>query len=186
MAEVYQPREDSLLLESAVKRFAFGSVLDVGTGSGVQAIAAARKPEVFGVVAVDVNPEALKLAETNAANAGVRKKIVFKKSDLFSGLASEKFDCIAFNPPYLPVSEEENVGDVALESGKSGRELTDRFLAEVEKHLNSGGVVLLLQSSASNWKKTKSALEKKGFRVEVVGEQRFFFEQIVVLMAKRK
>ena len=185
MADVYIPREDSLLLEHAVERFAFGRLLDVGTGSGIQAIAAARKSEVSSVVAVDINPEALKLAESNAATAGVANKISFKRSDLFSAISREKFDTIAFNPPYLP-EDEEKVGDVALESGKSGREITDSFLAEFEKHLTQAGVLLLLQSTTCDWKKTRRILEKKGFRVEIAGRERFFFEEIVVLKAMRK
>ena len=183
---VYEPREDSFLLEKAVAGYAFGRVLDLGTGSGIQAIAAAAKPNVGAVVAVDVNPEALKQAQANAFLKGVEKKIVFKQSDLFAAIASEKFDTIAFNPPYLPVSEEENVGDIALESGESGRGLTERFLAEFEAHLNAKGIVLLLQSSVSGWEKTKKDLEGKGFAVETAGREKFFFEEIVVLKARRE
>ncbi len=186
--EVYEPREDSFLLEKAVGENAFGRVLDLGTGSGIQAIAAARKPEVTGVIAVDVNPKALAKAEENAAKEGevVLRKIKFVESDLFSELGEEKFDTIAFNPPYLPASEGpdgEKTGDMALESGESGRELTDRFLGEFEKHLQPGGILLLLQSSVSGWKETREILGKKGFSVSVEGSRRFFFEEIVVLKA---
>ena len=186
MNPVYEPREDSFLLEKAVAAYAFGRVLDLGTGSGIQAIAAAAKPEVSSAVAVDVNPEALRQAQANAFVQGVEKKIVFKQSDLFEAIASEKFDTIAFNPPYLPVSEEENVGDIALESGESGRELTERFLREFEAHFNPRGIVLLLQSSVSGWEKTKKSLEAKGFAVEIAGREKFFFEEIVVLKAQKR
>ncbi|MEM4255242.1 MAG: methyltransferase [Candidatus Norongarragalinales archaeon] len=181
---VYEPREDSWLLEKAIAAYAFGRVLDLGTGSGIQAIAAARKKEVGSVVATDINPNALKQAKANAATSGVAEKIVFIKSDLFENIQG-KFDTIAFNPPYLP-EDEEKVGDVALESGESGRKLTEKFLNEFERHLNPKGVVLLLQSSASGWKETKQALEEKSFAVETVGRDKFFFEEIVVLKAQRK
>ncbi len=183
MASVYFPREDSFLLEKAVSAHAFGTVLDLGTGSGIQAIAAAQNPEVKSVVAVDLNPEALVVAKQNASKEGVEGKIRFAKSDLFSSLGEEKFDCILFNPPYLPVSEGENVDDIALESGESGRELTERFLREFESHLNEKGMILLVQSSLSKWQETKKQLEEKGFSVEKVGSERFFFEEIVVLKA---
>ena len=186
MNGVYQPREDSFLLEKAVAAYAFGRVLDLGTGSGIQAIAAAKKLEVNSVVAVDINPKALKQAQANAFLKGVEKKIVFRQSDLFSALAGEKFDTIAFNPPYLPATPEETVGDIALESGESGRGLTERFLAEFEAHLNAKGIVLLLQSSVSGWEKTKKDLEGKGFAVEIAGREKFFFEEIVVLKARRE
>jgi len=124
--DVYSPREDSFLLEKAVKENAFGTVLDLGTGSGIQAITAAKNPKVEKVVAADINPAALKTAKENALAQCVSEKIRFAKSDLFSALGEEKFDCILFNPPYLPVSEDENAGDIALESGESGREVSRR------------------------------------------------------------
>ena len=185
MNPVYEPREDSFLLEKAVAAYAFGRVLDMGTGSGIQAIAAAAKPEVSAVVAVDVNQEALRQARANAFAEGAGK-IEFKESDLFSALAGEKFDTIAFNPPYLPATPEETVGDIALESGESGRGLTERFLAEFEAHLNAKGIVLLLQSSVRGWEKPKKDLGGKGFAVETAGREKFFFEEIVVLKARRE
>lgn len=183
--EVYEPREDSRLLEKSVKANAFGLVLDMGTGSGIQAIAAAKSPLVSGVVAADVNPLALEKARENARNQGVEKKIKFIESDLFSALGERKFDAIAFNPPYLPSTGTKEKDDVALESGVDGREATERFLASFEKHIKPGGIVLLLQSTASDWEKTRLELEHKGFSVEIAGREKFFFEEIVVLKATR-
>jgi len=181
---VYSPREDSLLLEECVKRYACGSFLDLGTGSGIQGIAAAKKKEVAAVVCADVDAEALAVAKQNAEREGVAGKMSFVQSDLFSAVP-EKFDCIAFNPPYLP-EDDEQVGDIAFESGESGRVLTERFLAEFQGHLNPGGVVLLLQSSASDSGETQKSLEGQGFTVEKAASERFFFEELFVLRAERK
>jgi len=57
---IYQPREDSYLLEKYVKKFAFGKVLDVGTGSGIQAVSALRNNKTKDVLGVDVNKYAVK------------------------------------------------------------------------------------------------------------------------------
>ena len=186
---VYEPREDSFLLADSVKRFARGKVLDVGTGSGIQAIAAARKKEVEKVVAADINPDAIECAVANAEKNNVLGKILFLESDLFHGLNptwKKEFDAICFNPPYLPTGPGEHVAgayDDALDGGKSGRETTDRFLAGFEEWLAPGGVLLLLQTSLSDKGETEKILRRKNYRVERVGENSFFFEKIFVLKA---
>ena len=88
VSTVYEPQEDSYLLEKEVKRYACGDVLEIGTGSGIQAIAAAQNRKVKNVLAVDINP---------AAIAHCRKKIKDKKSsfrisDLFSKVGKKKFE----------------------------------------------------------------------------------------------
>ncbi|MEW5955881.1 MAG: HemK2/MTQ2 family protein methyltransferase, partial [Candidatus Micrarchaeota archaeon] len=189
---VYEPREDSFLLAEAVKKFARGKFLEVGTGSGLSAIVAARKNRVESVVAVDSSACALKAAEKNASTNGVAEKIVFKKSNLFSAVKG-KFDCIAFNPPYLPSdSADRTRGSLrkAWEGGKTGRAVLDKFLRTVRVHLKPKGRVLLLNSSLSSSRgegdgndETRAALEKLGFRVRVVGKQDFFFEHLIVFKA---
>ena len=52
---IYEPREDSFMLEKWVKMLSKGKVLDVGTGSGIQAIAALDKAE--SVIAIDIQEE---------------------------------------------------------------------------------------------------------------------------------
>ncbi|MDP2749516.1 MAG: methyltransferase [Nanoarchaeota archaeon] len=82
---VYEPCEDSDLLEKEVRKLAKGLVLDVGTGSGVQAIAAGESEKVDSVIAVDINEEALELASRNAKRKNISEgKIKFFISDLFS------------------------------------------------------------------------------------------------------
>ena len=61
--EVYEPREDSILLNKYVKEYSRGFVLDMGTGGGFQAITASRK--AIRVLATDINFEALRVAKNN-------------------------------------------------------------------------------------------------------------------------
>jgi release factor glutamine methyltransferase len=70
-------------------------VLDMGTGSGVNAILAASKARE--VVAVDVNPDAIRAARENAALNGVEIKVV--ESDVFEHVEGA-FDLILFDPPF--------------------------------------------------------------------------------------
>ena len=51
---LYGPREDSKLLEKYVSQYAKGSVLDIGTGSGIQALTAAKSGKVKSVLATDI------------------------------------------------------------------------------------------------------------------------------------
>ncbi len=81
--DIYEPQEDSFLLEKQVKKYALGRVLDLGTGSGIQALAAAKNKLVWEVVAVDINPDAVNFVGERANNSE-SKKIRTLVSDLFS------------------------------------------------------------------------------------------------------
>jgi release factor glutamine methyltransferase len=171
---VYEPREDSLLLSTAVRRFARGRVLDMGTGSGVQAAEAARKG--LQVTAVDIDESAIEAARKNFS--GFQVELV--KSDLFSNVEG-RFDTIVFNPPYLP--DEPAAPDAALDGGPTGRELLDRFLAASREFLNQGGQVVFVQSSITGVDATKQRLLELGFSFEIVARQGFQFEELVVFRA---
>jgi release factor glutamine methyltransferase len=174
---VYKPAEDSYLLQRHVERKVRGVVLDMGTGSGIQAITAARKPEVTHVVAVDVNPQALEEARKNAVSAGVSGKIEFRLSDLFQAV-EERFDYILFNPPYLPTHPEEPRDEAvrAWDGGPTGSEVIRRFLEEAKPHLRDGGRILLILSSL-----TGIALEEMAgdYEVEALEEEPLFFEELL-------
>ena len=74
MEDVYKPGEDSYLLQRHVEQLVSGRILDMGTGSGIQAVTAARKNNVSHVLAVDINPAALIEAEKRAITYGVSDK----------------------------------------------------------------------------------------------------------------
>ena len=65
---IYKPREDSKLLAKYVKKYAKGLVLDIGTGSGIQALEAAKKKNVKKVVAVDIQKEVVDYCKENIKN----------------------------------------------------------------------------------------------------------------------
>ena len=72
-------------------------VLDMGTGSGVNAILAASK--ATEVVAVDVNPRAVEAARRNAVRNGVADRVEVRHSDVFSAVDGQ-FDLVIFDPPF--------------------------------------------------------------------------------------
>ncbi len=171
-AMVYQPREDSELLRGAVERFARGDVLDMGTGSGIQALAAAAKEEVRFVLAVDKEEEAI----AALARQG-HEKIEARVSDLFSNVrVEERFDTIICNPPYLPAHEKD--ADSAIDGGRKGWEWIARFLRGAKKHLKRGGIILLVFSSLTNKERVLSLFKENGYFFEEVAMTACFFEQL--------
>ncbi len=178
--DVYEPAEDSYLLAENIDAKPGETVLDVGTGSGIQAIVAAKTAK--SVLAVDINPKAVKLATSNAELNGV-KNVEFRVSDLFEN-AGGRFDLIIFNPPYVPSYETDLLGK-AWAGGKDGREVIDRFLCEAGEHLTDEGRFLLLVSSLNKIDELGHEFKKQGFGFEAVAEKKLFFERLYVVKGRR-
>ncbi len=170
MDGVYSPAEDSYLLARWVEKLVAGMVLDVGTGSGIQAVTSALKPEVGSVVAVDIDPRALEATKIRAKEAGVEGKLTLLRSDLFENVR-EVFDWIIFNPPYLP--SEEDIIDPTWDGGAGGAALIRRFLSEAKGHLAQGGSILLILSS-----ETDVPREGLGYSWILLEEVILFFERL--------
>lgn len=170
---VYMPAEDSELLAAAVQEHAFGKTLDLGTGSGLQGIVAAKKG--CQVTFADADDAALQCAWSNALRNGVNGEFV--RSDMFGSIRG-KFNTIIFNPPYVPVDRGEK-HDIAVDGGAGGRVLIDRFLAQYKNYVLFDHAVLLVESSLNDYER-----ELRAGSAEVVGKMHRFFEDIVVLKLK--
>ena len=171
MEEVYKPSEDSYLLQRHVEQLVSGRVLDMGTGSGIQAVTAARKDAVSHVLAVDINPAALIMAEKRAMNYGVSTKIDFKLSDLFASVEGV-FDWILFNTPYLP--SEGDADEASWAGGETGGEVIRQFLENAQDYLDADGSILMIYSSQSRL----SADDFSGYSFDLLEEIGLFFEKI--------
>lgn len=146
---VYQPREDSFLLIKALNIKKGEKILEIGTGSGIIAIHCAKARA--DVTATDVNPSAVTCAKLNSVLNRVKLKVL--KSDLFSNVPRKlKFDKIIFNPPYLPSNKKDKFYDISYSGGKSGVEVTNKFLRESPKHLKKHGEVYFILSSLATGK----------------------------------
>lgn len=175
---LYDPREDSFLLAESVKVYAYGKTLDMGTGSGIQAITATNNVKVKSVLAVDVNTEALVLAKKRNSHP----LIGYIQSDLFSKVKG-KFDTIIFNPPYLP--DHPNIKDIALDGGKKGYELSVRFLKDAKKYLADDGQILFLFSSLTNREIIDKILIENAYLFEEISRQKLDFEVLYVYKMKK-
>ncbi|HDM43810.1 MAG TPA: methyltransferase domain-containing protein, partial [Candidatus Woesearchaeota archaeon] len=164
--DVYEPKEDSFLILKHIKNFAENkTVLDLGTGTGILAIEAAKYAKK--VYAVDISKKALAVAKQNAKKANA-KNITFLRSDLFSAFKQAKrkprFDLILFNPPYLPAQPSEPK-ELALQiaGGKHGYELIERFFQDVSFFLDPDGVILLVFSTLTKKHKVDKIIEEHCF-----------------------
>jgi len=147
------------------------SFLDMGCGTGILSEAAIRAgiPREK-IVAVDIDEKAV----SHVRKKGINAKI----SDLFSNLASEKFDLIVFNPPYLPASRYDSARDVT--GGRKGDETILRFLEQAKKHLSKKGKILLLLSSLTPKERITKLLAEQGLRIKKLGDKKLFFETLTV------
>jgi release factor glutamine methyltransferase len=128
------------------------AVCDVGTGSGIIAVCAAKYLPKSRVTAVDLSPAALEVARGNAAQHGVEGKIELVESDLLAAVPAErKFDFIVSNPPYVSEGEMESLAPdvrefeprLALVAGQRGTEVIEALLPQAAERLVAGGYLLL-------------------------------------------
>ncbi|MDL2246232.1 class I SAM-dependent methyltransferase [Methanobrevibacter sp. OttesenSCG-928-K11] len=178
---VYIPAEDSFLLAENLDIKFGDKVLEIGTGSGIVAMYASKLTD--NVTATDINFNAIELAEKNFKKNNI-ENIELLFGNLFEPVKNRKFDVILFNTPYLPTESEDILDDdlnYAFDGGLDGRQVIDLFLNEVKNHLNDSGKVQLIQSSLSDIEKTLDRLDELGFVSEVAKEERFFFEQVVLI-----
>ena len=167
---VYGPGRDSELLANAIRDEVEPGerVLDVFTGSGVQAIAAARAGAAE-VVAIDVARRAVAGVRLNARLNGA--EVEARRGDMFEPVADLRFDLIVANPPFVPSDGAE--GPVhgaarAWEAGHDGRRLLDPFLEAAPDHLRPGGRILVVHSSLCDESRTLDALAAAGLDAEIL------------------
>lgn len=182
---VYEPGEDTFLLAEKLLVNKDDIVLDMGTGCGILAVLAAKKAK--NVVAVDINPHAIDFARRNAETNNVIENVEFRLGDLFCAVKrNERFSMILFNSPYLPSEpgEEKTWIGKAWAGGPKGRCVIDRFIADAPQFLDSGGKILLVQSSLSDIDQTLKMFNEQNLQAKVIAKVKVPFEMIVLIEAK--
>jgi release factor glutamine methyltransferase len=154
-SDVLIPRpETELVVEAAIERLGnhiAPRIVDVGTGSGAIAVALAHALPRARIVALDISPAALVIAQRNAQRNGVAERIRFVESDLLSAVAGETYDAIVSNPPYIALGERSSLPlevrdwepEAALFAGSEGTEFHRRLAEAAESALSPGGWLMM-------------------------------------------
>ncbi len=151
-------------------------VLDMGTGSGIQAITAGQTAS--NVIAVDINPEAVRFAKRNIIANGLENRISVVQSDLFSSLHSgHKFDVIFFTPPYLNGIVKTSFDNALFDPNK---ELLYRFFRDAKDYIKPGGYVQMLYSSVAGPEKFLEIPRQFGWKHSLMAKEKTFTEEFLI------
>ncbi|WBB62135.1 methyltransferase [Streptomyces sp. WMMC500] len=140
-------------------------VLDMGTGSGVNAILAAATAR--DVVAVDINPIAVEAARQNAERNGVSDRIEVRQSDVFSHVYG-KFDLIVFDPPFRWFAPRDLL-EAAI-TDENYRAMTT-FFRNARQHLTNTGRMLIFFGSSGDLGYLKRLIAEEEFKADIVARQ---------------
>ncbi|MEU1424374.1 HemK2/MTQ2 family protein methyltransferase [Kitasatospora sp. NPDC005751] len=178
---VYRAQEDTDLLISSLGRERLregDEVLDIGTGTGAVALAAAGTGA--RVTAIDVSRRALATAWLNGALNGRRIRV--RHGDLVEPVRGRRFDLIVSNPPYVPAADDAlptHGAARAWDAGHDGRALLDRICRDAPRVLAPGGILLLVHSSLCGVEASCRALARAGLRTGVVARRRLAFGPVM-------
>jgi len=153
--DVLIPRQETeILIETVLKdvdKEAQLKILDIGTGSGIIAIALAKNLSNAKIFALDKSAEALAVARQNAETNGVENKITFLQNDILSSSfpINGKLDIIVSNPPYVALNEFQSLQkeivafepDFAITDFSDGLTFYRKIIEDAKNHLKEGGKI---------------------------------------------
>ena len=126
------------------------TIIDIGTGSGCIAIAAAHAFARARVWASDISEDALAVARRNVANHGLEARMALVRADVWSGIDATRFDLVISNPPYVSEPEMRSLPEeylrepaLGLRGGSDGLDVVRRILRGAAQHLTSRGLLVV-------------------------------------------
>lgn len=149
-------------------------VLDMGTGSGVNAILAASKSK--DVLGVDINPNSIECARLNAQTNNVADRIIFQQSDGFKAVDG-KFDLIVIDPPFRWFAPRD-----IYEVGTTDENYNflNGFFSDVRNYLLDDGRILLCFGSSGDIDYLNKLIDVSGFKKEIIAKRDLLKEGINV------
>jgi ribosomal protein L3 glutamine methyltransferase len=125
-------------------------VLDIGTGSGCIAIAAAHALPRARVDATDVSAGALAVARNNVRRHRLGRRVRVVAADVYDGLGKRRYDVVVSNPPYVPAAEmrrlpREHRAEPAnsLRAPRHGLAIVERIVTGARRHLTRHGILVV-------------------------------------------
>ncbi|UQX04436.1 HemK2/MTQ2 family protein methyltransferase [Streptomyces sp. RerS4] len=165
---VYRPQADTRLLAEALEAEPIGpgsDVLEIGTGSGVLALLAARRGAV--VTAVDASAQAVATARINARHH--RLPVRVEHAEAATCAPGRRFDLVVSNPPYVPSPHRRGAGAaLAWDAGPDGRAVIDGLCDRAGALLRPGGVLLMVHSALCGGATTVARLRVQGLDTRIV------------------
>lgn len=153
-------------------------VLDIGTGSGILALAAARCGAA-SVMALDINPDAALTAAENARGNGFGGSVRAVCSNLLAAVGPDaEFDVIVSNPPYFS-GEPRDIADRAWHAGPGCRDIAALF-DQARKRLAPGGCLYLLISSDCDLDLFAGMIARAGFRARLSARRSLLVEALLI------
>jgi ribosomal protein L3 glutamine methyltransferase len=132
-------------------------LLDIGTGSGCIAIAAAHALPAAMVDATDISQPALSLARRNVRRHRLGRRVRVLRSDVYGGLRHRRYDVIVSNPPYVPAAELRQLPPeyrheprLGLQASRHGIAIIARILAGARRHLEPQGILVVEAGDAEH------------------------------------
>jgi release factor glutamine methyltransferase len=153
-------------------------VIDVGTGSGILALAAARAG-AESVTATDINPNAALAAGENARANGIGDRITAVCSDLLAAFASRPlFDVILSSPP-KHAGEPRDLADRGWHAGSSYRGIAALF-DQARERLKPGGRLYIMLSSDSDLDLFATLIDRAGLHIRLAHQRSIFIESLII------
>jgi HemK-related putative methylase len=152
------------------------TALDVGTGSGIQAVVLASLG--YDVTAIDINPRAVRCATINAVLNRMENRIRVLESDLFAEIDGRRFDLVVCNPPFF-----KGEAKTDFEMAWRSTDLVDRFAAGLTQVLKPGGKALVAWSSYAGESQLLEPLLRANLHANAVKRQRVGAETLIVYEA---
>ncbi|MFK0247162.1 HemK2/MTQ2 family protein methyltransferase [Amycolatopsis azurea] len=176
---VYRPQDDTWMLADALRESGMpggARVLDLCTGTGALAVAAARLGAA-SVTAVDISRRALATVWTNSRLRRIPVRLL--RGDAAAAVRSGPFDVVLANPPYVPCPVPANGAARAWDAGPDGRVVLDELCSRAASLVAPGGYLLMVHSTVAGPGKSLAQLGEAGMTPAVIAARSIPFGPVM-------